>query len=94
MQAHYRLQFDEIGEPMFQVFATCTNFIRTVPTLVYSDTDVEDVDTRQEDHLYDQWRYVCMKRRISPTPRAAKEVPKADPLNMWKDTYRPKYYGY
>ncbi len=95
MQAHYRLQFDESGEPMFQVFATCTNFIRTIPTLVYSDTDVEDVDTRQEDHLYDQWRYVCMKRRISPTVRPAKAPPKADPLNMWTDgEYKPKYYGY
>ena len=90
MQAHYRLQFDDIGEPMFQVFSTCTNFIRTFPALVYSDTDVEDVDTRQEDHLYDQFRYVCMKRRISPKPKKTEELPKADPLNQFK----PKYYGY
>ena len=98
MQMHYRLQFDEIGEPMFQVFSSCTNFIRTLPGLVYSDTDVEDVDTRQEDHLYDQCRYVCMKRRITPKAVKPEELPKADPLNIWADRqaekFVPKYYGY
>ena len=98
MQMHYRLQFDEIGEPMFQVFSSCTNFIRTLPGLVYSDTDVEDVDTRQEDHLYDQCRYVCMKRRITPKPPAHENPPKADPLNIWSDSqaakFTPKFYGY
>ena len=82
---------------MLQVFATCTNMIRTFPALVYSDTDVEDVDTRQEDHLYDQLRYVCMKRRITPKPSAHENPPKADPLNQWRDQhaeFKPKFYGY
>ena len=90
MQMHYRLQFDEIGEPMLQVFSTCTNFIRTLPSLVYSDTDVEDVDTRQEDHLYDQCRYVMMKRRMSPKVPVPEKIPKSDPLNLWT----AKRYGY
>ncbi len=89
MQLHYRLQFDDIGEPMLQVFKTCEHFIRTLPSLVYSTTDVEDVDTAQEDHLYDQCRYVCMKRRISPKPRAPEQARGDDPL----DQRTRKYYG-
>ena len=50
MQCHYRLEFDEEGLPMFYVFNTCRNFIRTIPALLYSETDVEDVDTHMEDH--------------------------------------------
>lgn len=50
MQCHYRLAFDEDGDCMFQVFNTCRHFIRTIPSLVYSETDVEDINTEQEDH--------------------------------------------
>ena len=50
MQVHHRLAFDEDGRPMLYVFDTCKHFIRTVPNLVYSETDVEDVDTDGEDH--------------------------------------------
>ena len=50
MQCHYRLAFDEEGLPMFYVFNTCKNFIRTIPALLYSPTDPEDVDTKMEDH--------------------------------------------
>ena len=54
MQFHYRLAFDDGGRPMFYVFKTCKHFIRTIPSLVYSETDVEDIDTRLEDHIYDE----------------------------------------
>lgn len=85
MQCHYRLAFDEDGVPMFYVFNTCKNFIRTIPALVYSDTDTEDVDTKMEDHAYDMWRYVMMARPIEPREKklAANYVPEPeDPLNM------------
>lgn len=58
MQIHDRLAFDKRGVPMLYVFNTCKHFIRTVPALVYSQTDVEDVDTGGEDHIYDELRYV------------------------------------
>ena len=45
MQYHYRMAFDEDGDTMFQVFDTCKHFIRTIPALVYSESDVEDIDT-------------------------------------------------
>lgn len=89
MQCHYRLAFDEEGRPMFYVFNTCKHFIRTIPALIYSETDVEDVDTKMEDHIYDDWRYVCMSRPIEP--REKTEVPHIDvdniddPLNMIRD---------
>ena len=51
MQFHYRLAFDEEGDCMFQVFNTCKHFIRTFPSLVYSESDVEDIDTDLEDHI-------------------------------------------
>ena len=60
MQIHNRLAFDENGIPMLYVFSTCKHFIRTIPTLVYSQTDVEDIDTDAEDHIYDECRYVLM----------------------------------
>lgn len=40
-----------------KVFSTCTDFIRTVPALIFAKTNVEDVDTRGEDHAYDETRY-------------------------------------
>lgn len=60
LQCHYRLAFGEDGKPMFQVFSTCRHFIELVPALVLDEADVEDVDTKMEDHIYDEWRYVMM----------------------------------
>ena len=85
MQCHYRLSFDEDGIPMFYTFNTCKNFIRTIPTLLYSATDVEDVDTHMEDHAYDEWRYICQARKISPRINVEPEEwspPPEDPLDI------------
>lgn len=86
MQCHYRLAFDENGIPMFYVTKNCKNFIRTLPSLIYSETDVEDIDTKLEDHAYDQWRYVCMARPIAPREkRTVQHIDinnVEDPLNM------------
>ena len=69
MQVHNRLSFDENGKPMLYIFSSCRHFIRTFPCLVYDSTDVEDVDTSGEDHIYDELRYVCMERPISSRRR-------------------------
>ncbi len=66
MQCHNRLAFDERGYAMFYVFSNCRNFIRTVPSLVYSNIHPEDVDTDGEDHVYDEFRYACMMHPIAP----------------------------
>ena len=82
MQFHYRLAFDGEGRPMFQVFDTCKHFIRTIPNLVYDETNVEDIDTTQEDHIYDECRYVMMENPISPRKTETVPVLKDDPLDM------------
>ena len=42
MQMHYRLRMQDDGRPLLQVFKNCTQFIRTIPMLVYSLTKVEE----------------------------------------------------
>ena len=68
MQCHYRLAFDEKGYPRMYVFNTCKDFIRTIPTLCYDPHEAEDLDTSQEDHIADEWRYFMMTRPIIPAP--------------------------
>lgn len=77
MQYHYRLAFDKSGKSMFYVFNTCKDFIRTIPSLVYDEKKVEDIDTTQEDHIYDECRYVLM----------------ADPIKQRKNEIRKDKYG-
>lgn len=81
MQIHNRLSFDENGIPMLYVFSSCKHFIRTVPNLVYSQSDVEDIDTSAEDHIYDELRYVVMLRPINPPQKRCAEVV-YDPLDI------------
>ena len=63
IELHRRLGIDErTEEPKLKIFSTCTNLIRTLPTLPLSRTNSEDVDTKAEDHAYDALRYMCMTR--------------------------------
>ena len=64
------------------VFNTCKHFIRTLPNLVYDESNVEDIDTRQEDHIYDECRYVLMENPISPPARRTALPPPDDPLDL------------
>lgn len=93
MEFHRRLAFGTDGRPMFYCFNTCRNFIRTIPTLVYSESDVEDVDTKQEDHIYDMARYVFMS---NPCPARKTVDPPAvsddDPLDLREKPDRYSFY--
>ena len=82
MQFHYRLAFNEDGRPMLQVFNTCKHFIRTIPNLVYDESNVEDIDTTQEDHIYDECRYVLMENPISGAKHTQPPPMLDDPLDM------------
>ena len=82
MQIHHRLAFDADGVPMLYVFDTCKHFIRTVPNLVYDESNVEDIDTDGEDHIYDELRYVCMKNPIAPRLRPVQAEKPYDPLDL------------
>lgn len=85
MQWHYRLAFDDEGYPMFQCFKTCKHLIRTIPSLVYSESDVEDIDTDGEDHIYDAIRYAFMEKPIAPRQHIK---PTVDPNNPFADIPR------
>lgn len=47
--------------PFLQVLRVCTNFIRTLPGLPYSDTHPEEIDDKSEDHAYDSVTYGLYK---------------------------------
>lgn len=89
MQCHYRLRFDDNGYPMMYVFSNCKGFIRTIPSLMYDEHKPEDLDTDGEDHIADEWRYMCMSRPIKPVQQKQVEVLiTGDPLNQIKDMRR------
>jgi hypothetical protein len=55
--------------PMLVVYPTCEHFIRTIPSLCMDDKDPEDLDTSQEDHIYDEACHICMDRPFGVTPQ-------------------------
>ena len=85
MQCHYRLMFDENGHPMFYCFDTCREFIRTIPTLQYDAHEDEDLDSDGEDHIADEWRYMCQARPITPMLPEMEYAPEwgSDPLDQF-----------
>ncbi len=87
MQCHYRLGFDETGRPMVYFFNTCKAAIRTLPLLQYDALDPEDLNTAQEDHFADSFRYFCMSRPIAPAVKPETPVFGDDPLDLRKGKY-------
>lgn len=94
MQMHYRLQFDDNGIPMMYIFSNCNAFIRTIPLMMYDETNVEDLDTELEDHVADEARYMCMARPIAPIIPKKEEVLTDDPLNQRVKKRKTIYVGH
>ncbi len=88
MQMHHRLAFDENGYPMMYVFKNCKAFIRTVPSLIYDEHKVEDLDTEGEDHVADETRYFCMMRPITPRRAVLPDGYHKDPRKLFLDIPR------
>lgn len=82
MEMHERLRFDAEGKPHLYVFSTCTDFIRTIPTLPYSLTKVEDVDSNAEDHAYDETRYFLMARPMKAKTSVSRSEAEFDPFTQ------------
>ena len=76
--------------PMFQVFDTCVDFIRTIPLLTPDPNHPEDIDSRLEDHIYDMHRYALMSdfvkhptthlRKINGSWRQPRQTKEWDPF--------------
>ena len=84
MQCHYRLQFDEHGYARCYIFDNCKGFIRTIPLMMYDQTKPEDLDSDLEDHIADEWRYMCMSRPVQPLRPVEQVTILNDPLNQFK----------
>lgn len=48
-------------QPQIYVFNTCYNTIRTIPNLENDANNIEDIDTKGEDHIWDVIRYRLLK---------------------------------
>ena len=85
------MSFDEEGYPQMYIFNTCRAFLRTVPALLFSGSEVEDLDTHQEDHVADECRYFCMSRPIAPKRQRASAELVDDPLDLRKKSWQAGY---
>ena len=66
------------------------------PLMIYDEHRPEDLDTDLEDHVCDEWRYMCMARPIKPVVREEPEEVGADPLEQFtgrRVRYLPGYGG-
>lgn len=66
-----RVRADKL--PRILIYSTCTNLIRTLPTLPRDAKRPEDVDTHAEDHAYDALRYLLMELETSHGPSSHAE---------------------
>lgn len=57
---HQLLEKSADGAPYLQFHTNCTNNIRTIPDLPYSDTKPEEISDKSEDHAYDSLTYGLM----------------------------------
>jgi hypothetical protein len=52
--------------------------------LCYDEHKAEDLDTDGEDHVADEWRYLCMMNPIKPRKNVEPNVPLNDPLDQMR----------
>ncbi|MDO8569842.1 MAG: phage terminase large subunit [bacterium] len=66
---HQYLRWDKNNLPRLRVFSTCTNMIRTIPSLVCDVNNPQDVDSQGEDHAADELRYFLQTLRDQRTEK-------------------------
>lgn len=82
VQVRQRIAGDEDGQMLYATKNCHDGFWRTMPDLVMDERHVEDVDTDQEDHAYDDVRYGCQSR---PWMQAVKKPEK--PRDRWMNKF-------
>jgi len=64
-----RIRRDENGavleRPMLQVYESCAQFWRTMPALCIDEEHPEDVDSEQEDHVFDEAALALQARKLN-----------------------------
>jgi hypothetical protein len=68
---------DDIQLPKLVVYRNCKHFLRTIPALAHDEEKVEDIDTEQEDHVYDEACHVVMARAKGVAPEIIAEKERA-----------------
>jgi hypothetical protein len=82
-QFHERLRVKDGEMPMMLIYDSCKHFIRTIPLLQQDELKPEDVDTKMEDHVYDEACHILMNRPLSleyPSPRTTAYQRRIDQL--------------
>ncbi len=64
------------GEVRLKIFSNCQNLIRTIPLMRHDSHNIEDLDSRDEDHAVDALRYLLGCR---PYELSKKEKRKYEP---------------
>jgi hypothetical protein len=68
-QFRERLRVPQDGSrPMMLAYNSCEQFFRTLGNLILDEHNIEDVDTKGEDHVFDEVCHVCMARPLSLQP--------------------------
>jgi hypothetical protein len=91
-EVHRRLRvFEQNGEQTakLKIFTNCRNLIRTLPMLPLDNNDLEDVDTRADDHSYDALRYGIASRPLDPIKHEYKQHFERD--NYWRPASKVGY---
>jgi len=70
---HYLQLSPETAEPKLKIFTTCENLLRTLPAMRHDRTNVEDIDTDDEDHAVDALRYLLATRPYIEVSRKNKQ---------------------
>ena len=78
VEVRNRIAGDEDGAMLYATKNCHDGFWRTMPDIVMDEKHPEDVDSDQEDHVYDEVRYGCMSRPWMQAPQRKKE-----PVDRW-----------
>jgi len=64
--------------PMMVVYDTCHRFIEMIPSLCLDEENIEQLDTDQEDHVYDEGALMCLARPIGVQDEAIQKTLKEE----------------
>lgn len=71
---HQYLAWGPQQKPKMVYFATCTDSLRTIPSLVHDDRKPEDLDTMGDDHCADTDRYMLLSLHERKSPKTLNSV--------------------
>jgi hypothetical protein len=94
------LKCDTNNRPKLQIFSTCKNMIRTLPSLIHDPMNSDDIDTNSEDHAADELRYILQSlheqrapnQTVSPRPNIVQR--RLQELYGHKDDFDYSYSRY